>query len=710
MNIEQLESFNLSDAVKFHDKLNPLLWDNRENLHPEIKEQLLAIAADFGDYIGVDNLNLKDITISGSNAAFSYTPHSDIDLHLIVDLGDEEHKDIFRELFDAKKFIYNTEHKITIKGIPVELYVQDANQAHHSQGVYSILNNAWIEIPKRRHADIDDMSVRSKYKDLSKRIREAIKSKSVEQMNAVMEKIKDIRGAGLASHGEFGAENLAFKLLRNKGDLKKLQNARKAAKSAELSLKERIRPPVNYGYGQDYLDEVGLTPDGTNPSTCEFTNEEQLDEVGLTPDGTNPSTSQFTNEGGKTDSDIVNDFAQFCVTNLRLESPIRLRLKKDPAWSERNKTFGRYNHETNELEVSLAGRHLMDVLRTIAHELTHQRQHEREDVPDHAGETGSEYENEANARAGILMREYGHQHPELFTGADLSEGLLSEYISMGSDKNFQEVAPYKNYKIYVRKKPFGNTGMYTAHTEIDRKEFVGKGTSQEEAIQAARDKIDFVLNAQKKVTGSSTIDFNVKFATDLLADPRQTFYAKLENIGGGPKLVIAGLDIAADPELLAAGDFKKSSLRNQVDDEGRSTPLPGIPLSAKSLRAGEWIANGRYTVGNETTDSDGNRIFDLTYHSTAHTKTDKLRLNQPAFTLGTNREISEATGYIPTAAEADDPRFEMALTVDIKPGAIGKNANKLLLNTDSQGHPQELRADGVVQRMMKEYLGFKNEN
>ena len=55
MNIEQLESFNLSDAVKFHDKLNPLLWDNRENLHPEIKEQLLAIAADFGDYIGVDN-------------------------------------------------------------------------------------------------------------------------------------------------------------------------------------------------------------------------------------------------------------------------------------------------------------------------------------------------------------------------------------------------------------------------------------------------------------------------------------------------------------------------------------------------------------------------------------------------------------------------------------------------------------------------------
>jgi hypothetical protein len=223
---------------------------------------------------------------------------------------------------------------------------------------------------------------------------------------------------------------------------------------------------------------------------------------------------------------------------------------------------------------------------------------------------------------------------------------VDEYISMGSDKNYQEAEPYKNYRIYVRKKPFGTTGMYTAHTEIDRKEFMGKGSSQEEAVQAIQDRIDFVLNAQKKVTGSSTIDFNVKFATDLLADPRQTFYAKLENINGEPKLVIASAEVAGDPELLAAGDFKRSALRNQPDDPGRATPLPGIPLTAKGLRSGDWIANGRYTVGRETSDQDGNRVFDLTYHSTAHTKSDKLRLNQPAFTLGTSREVDEHGGGI----------------------------------------------------------------
>ncbi len=223
---------------------------------------------------------------------------------------------------------------------------------------------------------------------------------------------------------------------------------------------------------------------------------------------------------------------------------------------------------------------------------------------------------------------------------------VDEYVSMGSDKNFVEAEPYKNYRIYVRKKPFGTTGMYTAHTEIDRKEFMGKGPSQQEAVQSIQDRIDFVLNAQRKVTGSSTIDFNVKFATDLLADPKQTFYAKLENINGEPKLVIASPEVASDPELLAAGDFKRSALRNQPDDSGRATPLPGIPLTAKGLRSGDWIANGRYTVGKETQDRDGNRVFDLTYHSTAHTKSDKLRLNQPAFTLGTAREVDEHGGGI----------------------------------------------------------------
>jgi pyrimidine deaminase RibD-like protein len=546
MNIQQLESYNLADAVKFHDKLNPLLWDRRENLHPEIRDQLMAIASDFGEFLGVKDLDLKDITISGSNAAYSYTPYSDIDLHLVVDLSGVEHEDVYRELFTAKKAIYNKENTITIKGIPVEVYVQDATQEHHSQGIYSVLNNDWLQIPRRTQADIDDMSVRSKYQDLSKRIKKVIKSNDLSQMNELMDKIRLMRGIGLAEKGEYGPENLAFKLLRNKGDLKKLQAARQAAKDQELSLKERVRNSTKYGYGTDYIEEVGMTPDGTNSTTSEFTNESQLDEVGLTPDGTNPTTCQFTNESQDDQTNIIKDFMEFCGDHLGLKKDINLRIRRDPQWSVRNKTFGRYNDGTNELEVGIGGRHIMDVLRTVGHELVHQRQNELAKIPADAGKDGSKYENEANARAGVLMRKYGKLHPELFA----------------NESNTQDVS------------------------------------ESEQAVIAH----GYAYNRQ-------------------------------------------------DQRIAWTKEF------------------------ASEAEAKEWAR----------------------------------RRNATLLSVVPKQIVAEASGYIPTAAEANDPRFEMALTVDVHPGALGKSANSFLLNTDSQGQPQELRPDGLVKRMTEELALFKKK-
>jgi hypothetical protein len=78
----------------------------------------------------------------------------------------------------------------------------------------------------------------------------------------------------------------------------------------------------------------------------------------------------------------------------------------------------------------------MDVLRTVAHELTHKHQHEREDVPANAGETGSPYENEANARAGVLMRDYARLHPELFDAGETELGeSASGYIPTKKQAN-----------------------------------------------------------------------------------------------------------------------------------------------------------------------------------------------------------------------------------------------------------------------------------
>jgi len=382
MNITELNSYNLDDAVKFNDQLNPRLWDNREHLRPEVRERLLEIADDFREFLGVTDLAIKDITISGSNAAYTYTPNSDIDLHLVVDMPDNP---VYRELFDAKKFQYNEQHDIKIGGADVELYVQDADKPHVSQGIYSILNNDWLQVPRRVRSVVDDTSTRNKFEKVGRQIESAIKSGNLKRITRLAEKIKKMRQTGLENHGEFGPENLAFKMLRSQGLIKQLYDARNTAKDREFSLKEKaVVPRTTYGF---------RTPTVVEADTV------ALEEASV------PS-----------DEAILKDFIGFCVAELKIKSMPTIKLRRDPQWPVTHTTFGRYINDQHLLEVAWGDRHIMDVLRTVAHELTHKHQHERDGkrMDSTAGETGSPWENEANARAGILMRDYARMHPEYF--------------------------------------------------------------------------------------------------------------------------------------------------------------------------------------------------------------------------------------------------------------------------------------------------------
>jgi hypothetical protein len=417
MNILELDSYNLGDAVKFNSRLNPKIWAADETMLPEVRDRLLEIAQDFREFLGITDLQLKDITVSGSNAAYTYTPHSDIDLHLVVDLPEADASEVYRELFDAKKYQYNQQHNIKIGGYDVELYVQDANKPHHSQGIYSVANNEWTDVPKRRKPTVDDISTRSKYEDLSQRIDSAIASNDFDVMTAMTAKIRDMRQAGLDQHGEFGPENLAFKMLRTQGKIKQLYDARNRAKDELLSLDERRKAKkkkrVKYGFGGYWYPGTGYAGQDTPAAQ---------DSSG----GDGGGGESIKEDATVSDEDILRDFVKFCVAELKIESMPTVKLRRDPQWSVVNRTFGRYINDAHLLEVAFGQRHIMDVLRTVAHELTHAHQHERETVPDNAGETGSSYENEANAQAGVLMRDYGHLHPELF---DASETALEEGAS-----------------------------------------------------------------------------------------------------------------------------------------------------------------------------------------------------------------------------------------------------------------------------------------
>ena len=68
---------------------------------------------------------------------------------------------------------------------------------------------------------------------------------------------------------------------------------------------------------------------------------------------------------------------------------------------------------------------------------------------------------------------------------------------------------------------------------------------------------------------------------------------------------------------------------------------------------------------------------------------------------GSKSVKENASGYIPTYAEKDDPRYSMALTVDIKPDSLKKNANAFGFNISRAGIPPKLNASGKYKRIKK---------
>jgi len=239
MNLKELDNFSLSDAIKFHDQLNPALF-NDERMKPEVRHKLLEISEEFVDSLGINQLHIKDIVVSGSNAAYSYTDHSDIDLHIITDMNEFNNNNIYLELFTAKKNLFNDDHNIKIKGYDVEVYVQDSNKPVRTLGEYSVLNNKWTKLPSKRRANFDQSSVELKFTKLIQLSELALRDTNIDKLQNLLATLRKYRQAGLDEHGEFGPENLAYKALRTHGYVDKLYDHLNDLISKKLSLDEMI--------------------------------------------------------------------------------------------------------------------------------------------------------------------------------------------------------------------------------------------------------------------------------------------------------------------------------------------------------------------------------------------------------------------------------------------------------------------------------------
>jgi len=216
--------------------LNEDIWDTvcddhscgdfRVEIKPEIRKALLRIAYDFLNFLDV-KISFSDITLTGSMANYNYTDQSDLDLHVLFNFNSLPPGEVamIKDLFSARRRIWNDEHDIKIKDHDVELYTQDIDEPHHSTGVFSVLRNKWLVNPLRTNPVIDEETILKKSQDMMNRIEylEAIEDKT-DSLKRLKDKIMKMRKTGLEREGEFAEENLVFKALRNSGYIGKLND------------------------------------------------------------------------------------------------------------------------------------------------------------------------------------------------------------------------------------------------------------------------------------------------------------------------------------------------------------------------------------------------------------------------------------------------------------------------------------------------------
>ena len=107
---------------------------------------------------------------------------------------------------------------------------------------------------------------------------------------------------------------------------------------------------------------------------------------------------------------ILKRFLGFLKKEVRITQDIPFVLIDDADFSKNKRTFGLMNDGI--IYVSIINRHPIDILRTFAHEFIHYKQLiDGKKLLSHAGSVA---ENQANAKAGEIVRKYGQLHPELF--------------------------------------------------------------------------------------------------------------------------------------------------------------------------------------------------------------------------------------------------------------------------------------------------------
>lgn len=114
-----------------------------------------------------------------------------------------------------------------------------------------------------------------------------------------------------------------------------------------------------------------------------------------------------------TQQQIIKDFIIFVKKELELNTTPSICVQNN---RDGIKTTANYNYsgEKKIIRVYGKGRAIVDILRSIAHEMVHHKQWEEGRLSVKPQDIGGEIEDESNAKAGVFIKKFSKITPEIY--------------------------------------------------------------------------------------------------------------------------------------------------------------------------------------------------------------------------------------------------------------------------------------------------------
>lgn len=161
---------------------------------------------------------------------------------------------------------------------------------------------------------------------------------------------------------------------------------------------------------------------------------------------------------------ILKEFVKFVKNDLQIKSLPKIQILNGRSGIKTTANYD-YTKKDKIIKVNSRNRATIDVMRSIAHELTHHKQYEQGRLKVKPPDIGGEIEDEANAKAGQYIKLFAKKFPEIYEIDEQSFGtfqksdidLSSSSSSNSTPEGYPEVGHWESGVTRGADNQIGNT-------------------------------------------------------------------------------------------------------------------------------------------------------------------------------------------------------------------------------------------------------------